>query len=342
MGDFGMITINGSAGEGGGQVLRTSLTLSLVTGKPFRITKIRKRRKNPGLQRQHLTAVQAAAEVGQANVEGAAIGSQRLTFVPGTVRPGEYQFAVGTAGSATLVLQTVLPALITAAGPSRLTLEGGTHNPWAPPFDFLEKTFLPIINRMGPRVEAKLLRHGFYPAGGGCLDVAIEPTPLRRVDLLERGEIRRQSACGIVSRLPLEIAEREMHWLRKRMSWTEECVSAKAVESPGPGNAVIMEIESEHITEVFTGFGQMGVPGKVVAANVAKDAQRYLAAGVPVGEHLADQLLLPMVLAGGGTFQTLTPSRHASTNMDKLKRFLDVEIHTEEISDDLWQITIQV
>src|SRR5512139_1323749 len=151
-----MIVIDGSRGEGGGQVLRSSLALSLVTGQPFRIEKIRAGRRKPGLMRQHLTAVNAAADIGCATVEGAHIGSQALAFYPRTVKPGRYHFAVGTAGSCTLVLQTVLPALLTAGFPSELVLEGGTHNPYAPPFDFLEQAFLPLMRKLGPGVSASL------------------------------------------------------------------------------------------------------------------------------------------------------------------------------------------
>lgn len=343
MSNVKMITIDGSAGEGGGQVLRSSLGLSLVTGKPFCIEKIRARRKQPGLLRQHLTAVRAAAEIGQARVDGAAVGSGKLTFVPGGIRPGEYQFAVGTAGSATLVLQTILPALMAAGGPSQLRLEGGTHNPWAPPFDFLQKVFLPIVGHLGPSVEARLKRPGFYPAGGGRFDVAVQPGPmLRRIDLLQRGRIVRRDACGIVSRLPLKIAEREVRTIRDGTGWPEDCLSTRTVDSQGPGNVVIVEIESEHVTEMFTGFGRKGVPAEKVATGVVKQAQRYLAAGVPVGEHLADQLLIPMALAGGGSFRTLAPSEHTKTNIEVIERFLDLEIRSEQISEDVWQITIGV
>jgi RNA 3'-terminal phosphate cyclase (ATP) len=169
------IRIDGSFGEGGGQILRSSLSLSLVTGKPFRIENIRANREKPGVLRQHLTAVQAAAEVGSAEVEGASLGSKALTFVPGKIRSGEFRFAIGTAGSGTLVLQTILPALITAAGPSRIEIEGGTHNPAAPPFDFLQRSFIPLIERMGPKVKLELQRYGFYPAGGGRFVVEITP-----------------------------------------------------------------------------------------------------------------------------------------------------------------------
>lgn len=337
-----MITIDGSFGEGGGQILRTSLALSLVTGKPFCIEKIRAGRKKPGLLRQHLTAVRAAGEIGRARIEGAELGSGRLTFVPDAVRPGEYHFAVGTAGSATLVLQTVLPALMLAGGPSQLRLEGGTHNTYAPPLDFLEKAFLPVLRRMGPEVEVTLERFGFYPAGGGCFTVNIRPQrELRPVDLLERGRALRHAACGIVARLPLHIAQREVETIRRRMSWSDDCVAAREVDSPGPGNVVFLEIHSEHVSEVFTGFGRKGVPAEKVAAEAIREARRYLEAGVPVGEHLADQLLIPMALAGGGSFRTLPPTDHTKTNIETLRHFLDVQVKSEAIEGEVWQIGLE-
>ncbi|MFH1265699.1 MAG: RNA 3'-terminal phosphate cyclase [Planctomycetota bacterium] len=336
-----MLTIDGSSGEGGGQILRTSLALSLVTGKPFRMERIRAQRPKPGLARQHLTAVRAAAEVGQAEVEGAELGARELVFVPGEVRPGEYRFDVGSAGSTTLVLQTVLPALMIAGGPSRLWLEGGTHNIYAPPVDFLEKAFLPILARMGPKVEVTTERPGFYPAGGGCIRASIQPEPrLRRIELTERGRTLRRAARGVVSRLPLHIAEREVDVVRRRMSWPAECVSTRQVESSGPGNVISIEIQSEHVTEVFTGFGRLGVPAEKVAAGAVREARRYLKAGVPVGEHLADQLLIPLALAGGGAFRTLAPSSHTTTNVETLGHFLDVSIRVEQVEKDVWQIAV--
>jgi len=336
-----MITIDGSSGEGGGQVLRTSLALSLVTGKPFCIQRIRARRPKPGLGRQHLTAVTAAAEVAEARVEGASLGSRELTFVPAAVRPGEYCFDVGTAGSATLVLQTVLPALMVAERPSRLCLRGGTHNTYAPPFDFLQKAFLPLLGRMGPQVEATLDRPGFYPAGGGQVTVGIQPCPhLRAVELLERGRVVRRLARGIVSRLPRHIAEREVDTLRRRLGWPPDCVAVEEVESPGPGNVLIVELESEHVTEVFSGFGERGVPAETVAKGVVREVREYLDAEVPVGRHLADQLLIPMALSGGGRFRTLPPSEHTRTNVETLRHFLDVPIASEEIAPGVWEIRV--
>jgi len=206
-----LIRIDGSSGEGGGQILRSSLSLSLATGKPFRIENIRAKRERPGLLRQHLTAVLAASEIGGAEVEGATLGSKTLTFIPGTVQSGKHRFVIGTAGSSTLVFQTILPALMMNAGPSSITIEGGTHNQAAPPFDFLEKCFLPVINRLGPKVSVNLQRYGFYPAGGGCFTATVEPCErLSAIDLTERGDMIRRSVLAIVANLSPAIARREI------------------------------------------------------------------------------------------------------------------------------------
>jgi RNA 3'-terminal phosphate cyclase (ATP) len=336
-----MITIDGSIGEGGGQVLRTSLALSLVTGQPFRITNIRAGRKQPGLLRQHLTAVRAAVETSGATVKGDTIGSRDLVFEPGAVRPGEYQFAVGTAGSTTLVLQTVLPALALAAGPSRLALKGGTHNPWAPPFDFLEKALLPLLGRMGPQVTVRLVRPGFYPAGGGEFTVDIRPAAhLAPLELLERGEIVGRRARAMVARLPDHIAERELKVVRAKLGWPAEAMAVERVEdSLGPGNVVVLEVQCEHVTEVFTGFGELNVRAESVAAKAVDEVRRWLAAGVAVGPHLADQLLVPMTLAGG-RFRTVRPSRHTETNIAVIGQFVGAKIACTETARDVWEIEV--
>lgn len=336
-----MIVIDGSEGEGGGQVLRTALALSMVGGKPFRLERIRARRAKPGLQRQHLTAVLAAAKVSQATLAGAEMHSQQLTFTPGEVRPGEYVFSIGTAGSATLVLQTVLPPLLTASGPSQLRIEGGTHNTLAPPFEFFAHAFLPLLNRMGPVVEADLVAHGFYPAGGGRVDVKVQPAErLQPLDLLERGRVVGRQVRAIVSRLPLHIAEREAETVRRGLGWPADAARAEEVSSPGPGNAVLAEIQAEHVTEVFIGFGERGVPAEKVAAGVVREARRWLEAGVPVSEHLADQLLLPLALAGGGQFRSLAPSGHTQTNAATIQKFLDVAVAFEQQADDDWLVRV--
>jgi len=338
-----MIVIDGAYGEGGGQILRTALALSLVTGTPFRIEHIRAGRPKPGLLRQHLTAVHAAAEVGQARVTGAAIGSLQLTFIPDRVTPGTYTFSVGTAGSTTLVLQTVLPALLLASAPSTLTLEGGTHNPFAPPFDFLAQAFLPLVNRMGPQVTATLERPGFYPAGGGKCQITIAPTTaLTRLDIHARGEVRTIHARTLVAKLPRSIAERELAVIAQQLAWHGDWLHVETVaHARGPGNVVTLTVTCEHITEVFTGFGERGVRAETVAARAVQGVQRYLAADVAVGEHLADQLLVPLALARGGAFTTLPLSPHTTTNMQIIQQFLEVKIEAVPLTERSWRLIVQ-
>ena len=332
------MTIDGSQGEGGGQILRTALALSLVTGTPFSIEKIRAGRRKPGLLRQHLTAVNAAVAVGGADVDGATLGSQTLVFRPRGVNPGEYRFAIGTAGSTGLVIQTVLPALLTASGPSALTLEGGTHNPAAPPFDFLARAFLPLIERMGPRVATVLECPGFYPAGGGRCTVRITPSArLEPLTLLERGEIKQRRARALVAHLPRQIADRELAVVRNRLGWSDDELETVVVDgdTPGPGNVLLLEVESEHLTEIFCGFGEVGIRAESIAEHASKEARRYLAAGVPVGMHLADQLLVPLALAGGGAFRTVGLSSHSRTNLDVVRLFSPTRISASGDRDDV-------
>jgi len=335
-----IIRIDGAQGEGGGQILRSSLALSLVTQRPVRLENIRAGRDKPGLMRQHLTAVRAAVEISGAEAIGAEVGSQTLEFRPNAVRGGRYDFSVGTAGSATLVVQTVLPALLIADKSSELVLEGGTHNPWAPPFDFLAHAFFPLINRMGPKVSAALEQHGFFPAGGGRFTVGIEPvTTLAGFDLLERGEILQRSATAIVANLPRSIGQREINAAAEKLSWPQSSFHVNAsIKSAGPGNALLIEIIAEHVHEVFCGFGRIGVSAEKVAHEVLDEVRAYLASGVPVGQHLADQLLLPLGIAawqsgGGGSFRTVALTRHSTTHIDLLRKFLDIRVQGDRESN---------
>jgi RNA 3'-terminal phosphate cyclase (ATP) len=334
-----MLALDGSQGEGGGQILRSAVALSLLTGTPFRIDNIRAGRARPGLMRQHLTAVEAAAAIGGAELSGAAIGSRTLIFRPGRVRGGAYTFSVGTAGSTTLVLQTVLPALLTCPAPSTLVIEGGTHNPTSPPFDFLARAFLPLVARMGPRVTATLERAGFYPAGGGRLRVEITPAALRPLVLERRGALVGRRVRALVSNLPRAIAERELVRIAEALPWESSCFAVETVDSPGPGNVVLIEVASEEITEVFAGFGEKNVRAEMVADRAAGEARAYLASDVPVGPHLADQLVLPLALARGGTFRTLAPTAHTRTQLAVVARFLDVRTTLTESDDGTWRFT---
>lgn len=335
-----MLTIDGSQGEGGGQILRTSLALAILTDRPIRIERIRAKRDKPGLRRQHLTAVRAAAAICGGKLSGDDVGSRELRFESGPVQAGDYCFNIGSAGSTMLVLQTVLPPLLMANGHSTIDLTGGTHNAFAPPFDFLDRAFIPLVNRLGPSVTLMLDRPGFYPAGGGRVRVEIEPagrlSPLR---LSERGEIRRRLCRATVSNLPQHIAERELSAVASALDWPAEWLELRRHQgSFGPGNIVTIEIESEHVTEVFTGFGRRGVPAETVAGQAAAEAIRYLEAGVPVGEHLADQLLLPLAMAGAGEMVTLPPSLHTQTNIEVIQQFLDIPIAVTREADSQWRI----
>jgi RNA 3'-terminal phosphate cyclase (ATP) len=336
------LQLDGSAGEGGGQILRTALSLSALTGRPFTIDRIRANRKKPGLLRQHLTAVRAAAAVCGASVRGDEPGSPSIVFEPGPVTAGEYRFAIGTAGSTTLVMQTVLPPLLTASGPSRVTIEGGTHNPLAPPVDFFERSFLPFVRRMGPRVAIRLERCGFYPAGGGRIVVEVEPAvELAPFELTERAPVVGKRARALVAGLPRRIAERELAVVQQALGLAAEDLEVvELARGQGPGNVVSIELEMEHHREVFTGFGEQGVRAEAVAAGAVEAARAYLAAGEPVGEHLADQLVIPLAMSGGGRFRTGPASRHLTTNVEVVGRFLEVEIACAEHAPRRWEVRV--
>ena len=317
------ITIDGAQGEGGGQILRTSLALSALCGKPIAIENIRAKRNKPGLLRQHLTGFLAIATITDAKVTGAELGAKRLTMRPGAVKPGDYHFAVSTAGSACLVFQTVLWPLAFANGPSRVVFEGGTHNSKSPPFDFVLRTFLPLMQRMGLHVNARLKQHGFYPAGGGSFEVEIEPvTQLEPLELLEGGEVIGRSARALVANLPTSIALRELATVRSRLGWAEEECRPERVESRGPGNVLMLHLEREQLTETFTAFGERGVAAERVAERAVDELEAHLTSQAPVGEHLSDQLLIPLALAGGGAFCAVTPSLHTLTNIEVIDQLL--------------------
>ncbi|CAN5693703.1 RNA 3'-terminal phosphate cyclase [soil metagenome] len=318
-----MLHIDGSQGEGGGQILRSSLALAMVTGTPFRITGIRAGRPKPGLMRQHLTCVQAAAAICAARVTGAEVGAQEVTFTPGAVRAGEYHFAVGTAGGTTLVLQAVLPALLCAEGPSVITVEGGTHNRAAPPFDFFERALAPLLVRAGVTLRARLDRHGFYPAGGGRVVVEVHPArDPRPVHLLERGARVSARAVALVSRLRRSIAERELEVLRTRFTLdAHDGEVVHVAEAVGPGNAVTLELCYQHVTEVFSAVGEIGKSAEAVASELVSQARDYAAALHPVGPHLADQLMVPLAVLAGGRYATGPLTEHARTNIAVIAAF---------------------
>jgi RNA 3'-terminal phosphate cyclase (ATP) len=336
------IVIDGSQGEGGGQILRTSLALSAITGTPFRAINVRARRRKPGLMRQHLTAVLAAARVASAELIGAELRSTELEFRPGAVIHGDHTFSIGTAGSSTLVLQTVLWPLVVTPGRSRVVFEGGTHNPLAPPFEFLDRTFLPLLRELELVVEARLEQAGFYPAGGGRVVVEIEggriPTPLQ---LDERGKILSREALAMVANLPRSIAVRELDVVKRELGWSREECRVVELEGRGPGNALGLIVRSEALSMVVTGIGEKGVLAEDVAARAVAELRRWLDSGAPVDEHLGDQLLIPMALTAAHAregdqaphYVGPTPSLHTTTNAEIIGRFLPVEFEFEPLDE---------
>lgn len=337
-----MIVLDGATGEGGGQILRSALSLSMITGKPFRIENIRGNRPKPGLMRQHLVAVQAAARVCGAVTNEPAVGARELEFVPGKIRGGSYSFAINSAGSCTLVLQTLLPALLFADAPSQVRIEGGTHNGKAPPVQFLQRAFLPILAKMGAKVGLQLLRYGFYPAGGGAILAEIEPCGhLEMLTLTERGERLDAFAESFIANVPFNVARRELAVVGQAMGWDEKQLMTQALnDAQGPGNALLLTFEHAHVTEVFCAFGEKGVPAENVAQQAVAQARQYLGSGAALGEYLADQVMLPMALAGGGSYTADSVSLHAQTNADVIEKFLPVRF-TFEKRGNLYEVKIQ-
>jgi len=346
--DMGPVFIDGSMGEGGGQILRTSLALSCITGKHLHIENIRAARRKPGLARQHLSCVQAACQISQGRSEGAALGSQVLDFAPGPVRSGDFSFDIGTAGSASLVAQTVLPALFLADKPSTVTVAGGTHNPWAPPFDFLAETFLPAIATAGFDADCRLVKNGFFPAGGGEISFTIQPwqestetkielTAVKRltpnikqmINLCEPIEEPQIHARIYTARLPAHIAHRQEKLLCQSGLRIRSFEHIDVTDSDGPGNCIMLRLCTCRRTTVFTAFGAKGKPSEKVVTEVARLARSFISSSAAIDHFLADQLLIYMAIAEAGSFTTNELSTHLTTNIETIKKFLPLSFETE-------------
>ncbi len=336
-----MIIIDGSLGEGGGQIFRTSLTLAMCLGKTIRIENIRAGRKKPGLLRQHLTCLKAAKEICDADVEGEELGSQAVVFKPGKIKAGKYHFAVGTAGSSTLIFQTILMPLLLADDQSEVILEGGTHNSMAPTFDFVSKSFLPVLKSVGCDIDVALEHYGFYPAGGGKWQAVIKPiASIKPLLLLERGELLGESATAMSSKIPKHVGERELRQITKLCGWSVDQLQQELVGSVGPGNVVSIVVATKNVTALFENFGEKNVSAEKVANKAVDAFQRFDEAQVPVCEYLADQLILPMALGRGGVFRTLEPSLHLRTNIDVIKQVMNVDIQLSRLNDLVWEVVV--
>lgn len=326
-----MIEIDGAKGEGGGQILRSALTLSLMTNRHFRILNIRTRRSKPGLRPQHLTSVNAAVSVGQAQVEGACLGSQEIEFRPSSIHPGSYRFEIPTAGSTSLVLQTVFLPLSTADTPSEIEIIGGTHVPWSPCFHYLEANWLPAMGLLGFRADLGLDIAGFYPQGGGRIMAFVHPlkkriAPLKRI---YRGDLLRVRGLSTSSNLLESIAQRQRKRAVKRLVdlGCPVDIEIRTLPSPGKGTLLLLQAEFETGQACYFGLGARGKPAELVADEAVDALHAFLRGEGVVDEYLADQLLLPLAFADGDSeFRTSKITRHLLTNAEVIRAFGTAEI----------------
>jgi RNA 3'-terminal phosphate cyclase (ATP) len=333
------IRIDGSQGEGGGQILRTALSLSALLGKEVEFERIRAGRDKPGLRPQHLTGVRALARIAGARVEGDEIGSQSLTFSPGKIRGGVYRFNVaeerGSAGSVTLILQVLLLPLCFGPSSSQVTLLGGTHVPWSPPFHYLSTVLLPTLGRMGLRCEAEIGKWGWYPKGGGIVRIKTLPVrELKSIDLSTRGRPRSIVGISATSNLPAHIALRQKERAHQRVKETLDLIADIIImdkaPSPGQGTALFLRLESEGGVSGFSALGRRGKRAEEVADEAVGQLAEYMDSGRCIDPYLSDQLIPFAALAKGKSIFTVSRiTRHLLTNIWVVKQFLNVRIDVE-------------
>jgi RNA 3'-terminal phosphate cyclase (ATP) len=334
-----MIKIDGSYGEGGGQILRSTLTLSAILGKPVEIINIRAGRKKPGLQPQHLTGVRAVAEICNGKLEGDELLSQRIVFAPGKIQSGNYEFDVmkvkSSAGSTGMIFQQIAPVLAFGEKESNVILKGGTHTEWAPPIDYLQDIFLPTVAKMGFHASLDIERWGWYPIGQGIVKAKILPVQgkLKSIELNERGKLKRISGLSLVSRLPLSITERErdqaLNRLQRNSQVPEPQIETKSVPSLGTGNYFCLVAEFENSITGFNSLGKIGKSAEKVANEAANEFIKFHKSKACIEKHLGDQLILYMALAQGISSFTCEISTHILTNIWVMGQFLPVKFKTK-------------
>lgn len=336
-----MIYIDGSSGEGGGQILRTSLSLAAITGKSISIYNIRAKRKNPGLSAQHLTSVRAAAAICHAEVRGDTFGSMMLEFIPGAAtEAGNYTFDVsqarqgGSAGAVTLVLQTILLPLLLASGDSQVTLRGGTHVAFSPSLTYIEQVYLPMLQRMGVKAEVKLSAWGWYPQGGGEVQLRLSGGKKPRgINLLERGDLKQVRGLAVVTQLaaniPQRMANRAENLLRE--AGLKSSIQALREKGVAPGAGLFLTAEYENSLAGFSGLGRLRVSAEKVAELACEEFLKFHQTNAPVDEHLADQLLLPAALASEKSeYRVAEVSLHLTTNAAVIEQFEVARVMVDE------------
>lgn len=340
-----MIEIDGSFGEGGGQILRSALSLSCHLGKPFRIFNIRVGRRNPGLQPQHLTCVRAAQLISSAEVKGDSTGSLELSFIPDKVQAGQYRFDIGTAGSTSLVLQTVLLPLCLAQGESEVTITGGTHVPWSPPFHYLRHVFLPLLQKTGINIHLDIERWGFYPRGGGLIKASIRPVSfITPINIEQRGMLRAIKGISAVCNLPLDIGERQKAGSLEvlRSHGLEAEIEVLSVLCIGRGTFLFLVGEFEDSIVGFSSLGQRGKRAEDVGKEAAEEFIKFYSGGGSIDRQLADQIVLYLALSDrASSFTTQEVTRHLLTNIWVTKKFLDVMIKVEGEEGKMGKIRVR-
>lgn len=329
------IEIDGSYGEGGGQILRTSLALSAILCTPVELHHIRGGRKKPGLRPQHLVTVKAIASITEAEVKGADLGSTYLSFAPRQIRPGDYGFDIGTAGSTSLVLQCMIPTLLFAGKESRVVITGGTHVPWSPCFHYLKEVFAPALQGMGGSLDLEIERWGWYPKGGGKVVAWISPVPdIRAISRLRRGKIVNFFVLSAVSNLPINIAKRQRDQAIRRLhKYGIKVTKMETVNapSPGTGTSVFVWALFEKGTAGFSSLGKKGKRAEKVADEACTEFFEFMASKCAIDDHLADQLVLYMALAKGRSLiGTKRVTTHLKTNVWVIEQFLPVKFEVEE------------
>ncbi len=338
-----MVEIDGSLGEGGGQVIRSSLTLAVMTGQPVHITHIRSRRARTGLQPQHLMAVRAAAQISGAEVEGAAIGSSELTFRPNGIYGGNYRFDIGTAGATSLVVQTVfLPLAVRnsvalrnlVSEPSEVMVIGGTHVPHSPAFHYLSLNWLPVLRDLGCDVDLDMLLAGFYPQGQGQVRATFRPVArLSPLDLPERGALRAIRGISAVANLDMSIAERQQQTALQRLKGRANRLDIELVDMPArtKGTMLLLLAEFRHSTACYFSLGALGKRAEQVADEACLWLEKFLDSTGSTDEYLADQLLLPLAFADGDSrFRTALVTDHLRTNAAVIEAFGAADIDIEK------------
>lgn len=323
------VEIDGSFGEGGGQILRTSLALSALLKHPFKIKNIRAGRKKQGLAPQHLECVNALTKICNAKTEGVFLGSTSIYFEPHSFPPpfSIFSFSIPTAGSVSLLFQAVYMVLLFGGG-AELTLSGGTHVAWSPPFEHLRWGFVPLLFRFGVDVDVELQRAGFFPHGGGIIRAVLPSAEkLKGVQLTSRKKVKSLICRIVLSRLPEHIARRQEETLRKALPQYNLRFVHLRPPSASPGNCVSIEVVAENCHAVFSSLGKKGKPAEEVAREVASDVERFLTTSATLDAHLADQILLPAALAFGKTvFLTPQITTHMETNIYVVRSFLNSNI----------------